>query len=79
VWLGTIKGSNVRLHSYTSVFSLEETDEILTFVDLLQPNNANYVMNQEQFDGFFICKSWRQEFIDWTARSIVCKNQAMVR
>jgi hypothetical protein len=61
VWLATLKGSNMGLHSYTFVFSLQETDEILTF------DNANCVIEQEQFDGFLFVnhdvKNWLDSMI----------------
>jgi hypothetical protein len=40
------------LHSYKSVFSLQETEESLTFDDLLKPDNGTYRINQEEFYGF---------------------------
>jgi len=40
------------LHSYTFVFSLQETEENLTFEDLLKPDNETYDIKQEEFDGF---------------------------
>jgi hypothetical protein len=40
------------LHSYTFVFSLQETEEGLTFDDLLQPDHGTCRINQEEFDGF---------------------------
>jgi len=50
--LGTLKGSNMCLHSYKSVFSLQETEENLTFDDLLKTDNGTYRINQEEFYGF---------------------------
>jgi hypothetical protein len=52
VWLGTLKGSNICLHSYTFVFSLQETEENVTFDNLLKPDNTTYRINEEKFDGF---------------------------
>ena len=39
-------------YSYTFVFSLQETEENLTFDDLLKPDNGHYSINQEEFYGF---------------------------
>jgi len=52
VWLGTLKGSNMCLHSYTFVFSLQETKEYMTFDNLLKPNGTCCRINQEEFEGF---------------------------
>jgi hypothetical protein len=40
------------LHSYTFVFSLQETEENLTFDALLKTDNGSYRINQEEFDCF---------------------------
>ena len=40
------------LHSYTFVFSLQETEEYLSFDDLLKPDDATYRINEDEFDGF---------------------------
>jgi len=40
------------LHSYTFVFSLQESEENLTFDDLLKCDNGSYRINQEEFYGF---------------------------
>jgi len=40
------------LHSYTFVFSLQETEENLTFDELLKPDNGTNRINQEEFYGF---------------------------
>ena len=42
------------LHTYTFVFSLQETEENLTFDDLLKPDytRRSYRANQEEFYGF---------------------------
>jgi len=40
------------LHSYTLVFSLQETEENLTFDELLKSDNGSYRINQEEFYGF---------------------------
>ena len=40
------------LHSYTFVFSLQETEENLTFDNLLKPDNGTYRINEDEFDGF---------------------------
>jgi len=40
------------LHSYTFVSSLQETEENLTFEDLLKPDDGTYDIKQEEFDGF---------------------------
>ena len=40
------------LHSYTFVFSLQETEESMTFYDLLKPDHGTCWINQEDFDGF---------------------------
>jgi len=50
--LGTLKESNMCLQSYTFVFSLQETEENLTFDELLKPNNGTTRINQEEFYGF---------------------------
>jgi len=50
--LGTLKGSNMCLHSYTIIFSLQETEENLTFDELLKADNGSYRINQEEFYGF---------------------------
>jgi len=50
--LGTLKGRNMCLHSYTFVFSLQDTEGNLTFDDLLKPDNRTYRINQKEFDGF---------------------------
>jgi hypothetical protein len=39
------------LHSYTFVFSLQETEEILSFDIMLQPDITNCMINQEDFEG----------------------------
>jgi len=52
VWLGTLKGSNMCLHSYTFVFSLQETKEDMTFDSLLKPDGTHCSINQEEFEGF---------------------------
>jgi len=52
VWLGTLKGSNMCLHSYTFVFSLQETEENITFNNLLKPDDTACRINQEEFEGF---------------------------
>jgi len=40
------------LHSYTFVFSLQETEENLTLDELLKPDYRSYRINQEEFYGF---------------------------
>jgi hypothetical protein len=50
--LGTLKGSNMCLHSYTFVFSIQETKENVTFDELLKPGNGTYRNNQKEFYGF---------------------------
>jgi len=40
------------LHSYTFIFSLQETEENLSFDELLKPDNGTYRINQEEFYGF---------------------------
>ena len=52
IGLGTIKGSHMCLHSYTFVFSLQETEESLNFDDLFIPNDATYQNSREEFEGF---------------------------
>jgi len=39
------------LHSYMFVFSLQETEENLTFDELSKPVNGTYRNNQEEFYG----------------------------
>ena len=34
------------------VFSLQETEENLTFDELLKPDNGTYTINEDEFDGF---------------------------
>jgi len=50
--LGTLKGSNMCLHSYTFVFSLQEIEENVTFDDLLKPDSGTSRISQQEFDGF---------------------------
>jgi hypothetical protein len=40
------------LHSYKFVFSLQETEENLSFDDLLKPDDGTYRINQKEFYGF---------------------------
>jgi hypothetical protein len=40
------------LHSYTFIFSLQETEETRTFEEILEPDGATHVRKQEEFDGF---------------------------
>jgi len=40
------------LHSYTFVFSLQETEENMMFDDLLKPDDGSSRINQEEFYGF---------------------------
>jgi hypothetical protein len=42
------KGSNMCLHSYAFVFSLQQTEENLTFEDLLKPDDGTYSIDQEE-------------------------------
>jgi hypothetical protein len=57
-----LEGSNMCLHSYTFVFSLQETEEIVSFDYILQPDMTNLIMNQEDFDGFsFVNHGVKQE------------------
>ena len=44
--------SNMCLHSYTFVFSLQESEENLTSDELLKPDNGTYRINQKDFYGF---------------------------
>jgi hypothetical protein len=47
-----LKGSNVCLHSYTFVFSLQKDEEMLSFEHLLQHDTTDPVINEELFEGF---------------------------
>jgi len=40
------------MHCYTFVFSLQETEENLTFDDLLKSDNGSYRINEDEFYGF---------------------------
>jgi hypothetical protein len=70
------KGSNMSLHSYALVVSLQESEEYLTFEDLLKPDEGTYRIDQEKFDGFsFVNHCVPQWYI---GQPDECKNQVMV-
>jgi hypothetical protein len=70
------KGSNMCLHSYAFVFSLQQTEENLTFEDLLKPDDGTYRIDQEEFDRFSFVKHCVPQW--YIGQPDACKNQVIV-